>query len=677
VRSYFEMHWPPSIDFNACSALLGLEAAAAEDSTRVDAAAAPVSSVISAIASCDADDEIQEAPSTVISAPKAVAGSISAQINRKGRNIPSGATVASASTMQPQSQLQAPSSSAGSVGSSTSVTGSSVNDPSLDYLSSSSTGSLKHDDAAAIALKQSTFQVLKEGVLSKPKSVGKKDNSKAKAVVNPSIQHISQFADMKVDAPVSSAKPVRSRLPQVPSISLEEPVKLDPFLDPLRLASCASFLALPSYAAVFEKKALCFDISHAKCYRWLVPRRSLVLIVDRDAHLLRGVFETTGTVIMDPRKDVPSAMSAHVPISPLKDLFSPISLARVAHLINLNALCEENPFESLTSAQFSTIFQMFSSLAVTQPQPPSTIAIDVRDANSAQQQASFAKQSLSSSAAAPLNGLNSSSALKSQESFDSTKAPSDYRQPNYASPMAGFHQGFTAQPVPQRTVSSARPLYQPFPSTSGASIGNSGLPSFPRFQSSAVPAVPAAAPMFNAVATSYAPVAQHSRNPVELPQTPYSAGTWGGYSPWGGFDQRIFGRNESPESVLGGLHHEYQQVAAPTSEEVPAMPFFWSGASSSSQQHAAPQPKSRFFGKVEAEHRHGNSMSHSAGMQRLDIQDHGGIRQMPWAPMEHHLSSGMGTDDFGSNSFTTSSQQQWQNLSAELLDQRGKAVHKH
>jgi hypothetical protein len=672
--------WPPNIDFDACSALVGLEATAVEDSTRVDAAAAPVDSVISVVASCDADDEIQEAPSAVISAPKAVAGSMSAKTKRKGKVVPSGAAVAAVSSVpppQPHSQLQVPSSSAGSVGSSMSVLGSSTNDPSLDYLSSSSTGSLKHDDAAAIALKQSTFQVLKEGVLSNAKNVGKKDNSKAKAVANPSAQHISQFADMKLDASVSFAKPVRGRLPQVPAISSEEPVKLDPFLDPLRLVSCASFLALPGYATVFEKKALCFDISHAKCYRWLVPRRSLILIVDRDAHLLRGVFETIGTVIMDPRKDVPSAMSAHVPISPLKDLFSPISLARVAHLINLDALCEESPFESLTSSQFSTILEMFSSPVVTPSKPPLALAIDARDTISAQPHASFAKQPLSLSAAAPLNRLIASSALQSQESFDSTKAPRDHRQPNHASHMASFHQGSTALPVSQRTISSARPLYQPFPSASGASIGNSGLPSFPRFQSSTVPAVPAAAPMFNAVATSYAPASQYSRNPAELQQAPYSAGTLGGYSPWGGFDQRIFGRNESPESLLGGLQHEFQQVATPASEEVPAMPFFWSGTSSSSQQHAAPQPNSRFFGKADAEHRHSNTMSLSAGMQRLDIQDHGGIRQMNWAPIEHDLSSGLGTDDFGSNSFTTSSQQQWQNLSAELLDQRGKAVHKH
>jgi hypothetical protein len=64
-------------------------------------------------------------------------------------------------------------------------------------------------------------------------------------------------------------------------------------------------------------------------------------------------------------------------------------------------------------------------------------------------------------------------------------------------------------------------------------------------------------------------------------------------------------------------------------------------------------------------------------MQGSDKQNEGGTRQMPWTPMEHGLSSGFGADDFGSNTYTRSSQQQWQNLSAELLDQRGKAVYKH
>lgn len=665
------------------SAVVSSNAAAAEDSTPADAPAEPVQPVVT---NAFAEDEV-ESPSAAISTTKVVAGNASAKSSaRKGKTSPSLAAASSANAvppMQPPSQLQAPSSTAGSVGGSTSATGSSANDASSDYLSSSSTGSLKHDDAATIALKQSTFQVLKESV-SKPKNAGKKDNLKAKAVANPVTQHVSHPADTKSNASVSSAKPPRGHSPPVPAVATEAVVKLDPLQDPLRLVSCAAFLALPSYSTVFEKKALCFDISHAKCYRWLVPRRSLVLIVDRDAHLLRGVFETTGTVIIDPRKDVPSAMSAYVPISPLKELFAPVSLTRVTHLMNFNSLCEESPFELLTSSQVSAILQILSTPAVTPSQPPRNLSIEASDVPSAQRQTSVLKQPSSSSSAVPLDRLSISSAsYSSHESSDSRKvqqASSNYRQPIYAPPTAGFHQTPASQREPERFASSARPLYQPFPSASGASVGTTGLPSFPPYDASATPHAPTSSSMFNADASSYAPSGQYGQFSAEMQQTSYSTATWGGYSPWGGFDQRIFGRNESSESPLGGLQHEFQQVRFQNphaNEEVSAAQFFWGSASHNSQYAAAPQSKSRFFGKVDAPPAQSSTLSVSAGMQGSDKQNEGGTRQMPWTPMEHGLSSGFGADDFGSNTYTRSSQQQWQNLSAELLDQRGKAVYKH
>jgi hypothetical protein len=683
VLFYFQLERSLNFYLDFCSVLVGSEAAAEgtapaiAPASRAHAAANP--------ASFDADDEIMEAPVVESSKANTLAGSVSAKSSkRKGKSSPPLAVASAALPLQLQGQIL--SASAGSVAPSKSVATNigSAYDASSDYLSSSSTSSLKHDDVASIALKQSTFQALKESFLSKPKNSGKKDTSKSKSVVNPVSQHNQQPAGIKIDAAVSS-KPPRGRSPPAPASS-EEIVKLDPLENPLRLASCAAFLAQPSYATVFEKKALCFDISHAKCYRWLVPRRSLVLIVDKDADLLRGVFETTGTVIMDPRKDVPSATSAHVPISPLKnELFSPISLSRVGHLINLNALCEETPFESLTTSQFSAILQMFSVPSVSQSLSKSSLAFDARDSKSVAERSLSMKQpsSVSSEISSDKSGRSPSS-RSSHEAFDSAKvlpASGDFRQPVYASSVASFHQNAAAQPEPPHAATSARPLFMPFPAN-GASSGSSSLPSFPRFQPSAAPSVLAAASPFNTGASAYSSSRQYV--PIEAEQLQHASfgtGSSGGYSPWGGFDQRIFGSNESPEFLLGGLRHEFQQgeAEAPSShEDELATNFFWSAPSPSSQYSAGPQTGSRLFGKVDADQSQSGAMSLSAGMQSLDMRDHVGIHPRPWAPMERTLSSGFGVaGDSASNAFSRPSRQQWHNPSSESLDQRGKAVHKH
>jgi hypothetical protein len=661
------------------------DAAAVEESAPAQAAAAHVHPVVAA-AVLDADDEILKAMPADAYPAEAVSGNVSSKASKRKGKSSSAAAAASASSMpplQPQNQPQIPSISAGSGGSGMSVMGGTATDASSDYLSSSSTSSVKHDEAA-LALKQSTFQVLKESVLSKPKNAAKKDASKAKAVVN---QHTLQLPGAKSDSSVAAIEPHRARSPPAAAVPSEQVVKRDPLQDPLRLSSCAVFLAQPSYAAVFEKKALCFDISHAKCYRWLVPRRSLILVVDRDAHLLRGVFETTGTVIMNPRKDIPSGLSAYVPISPLlKELFPPISLSRVAHLIKLDALCEESPFESMTSSRFSAILQLLSAPAAAPSQSPVVPPLYTKELHSAQKQPPVLQQP-PSSLHVPRNGLARSSppSQSSHEPYDSAKGPhlsGNHSQQTYTSSVASFQHNSVAHPEPQRSAASAAPFYQPFPTANGTPLGSSSVRSLPRYQASSAPIL-AAASAFNAQASSYAPPEQYGRIQAEQQQqqqqqqSSFSAGSSGGYSPWGGFDQRIFGSNESQEYLLGGLRHEFEQGTAENpqmNEDVPAMPYFWSGASNSAgaQYH---QSGSRFFGKVDADQRQSHAYSLSSSMQSLDLQDHGGIGQSDWTPIEHNLSSGFG--NFGSNTFTRPSQQQWQNLSSELLDQRGKIVQKH
>jgi hypothetical protein len=654
--------------------------AAAEES----APAARVDPVVNT-ASFDADDEIMETPLVDHLKASIVAANVSAKsVKRKAKTPPPSTGASSASQLPPQIQVLP--ASAGSVTSVKPVTASSGNDASSDYLSSSSTSSVKHDDAAAISLKQSTFQALKESFLSKPKNAGKKDNSKTKLVTNPSSQNTVHSAGIKVEAAVSALKPPRGRSPPVPVLS-EENVKLDPFEDPLRLASCAAFLAQPSYATVFERKALCFDIGHAKCYRWLVPRRSMLLIVDRDADLLRGVFETTGTVIMDPRKDVPSATSAYVPLSPLKkELFPPISLSRVGHLINLSTLSEESPFETLTTSQFSAILQMFSRPSVTQSPSKATPTFDTKDSKAIPNRALPIKQpsSIPSEVSRDSSGRIPSS-RSSRESFDPTNAPPvavDFRQPTFASSASSFQQHGSAQQESQHVAATARPFFLPFQPESGASLGNSSLPAFSRFQPPVAPAALTASSPFNPDASSYSSSRQYV--PIEAQQqqqASFGAGSSGGYSPWGGFDQRIFGSNESPELFLGGLRHEFQQgeaVVPPRNDEELAANLFWNGALPSSQYPPGRQSGSRLFGKVDAEHRQSNAMNLSAGIQSLGLQDHVGIHhQRPWAPMGHALSSGFGgVDDLTSNTFTISSEQQWHNPSSENLDVRGKSIPK-
>ncbi len=659
--------------------------AAVPDAAAVEESAPAQVHPVVATAVLDADDEVLEATPADAFTAKAVSGDVSSKSSKRKGKGSSAAAAASANSMpplQPQNQQpQTPSISAGSVGSSMSVMGGTATDASSDYLSSSSTSSVKHDEAA-LALKQSTFQVLKESVLSKPKNAAKKDTSKAKAVVN---QHTLQLPDAKSDNSVAAIEPHRGRSPPAAAVPSEHVVKCDPLQDPLRLSSCAVFLAQPSYAAVFEKKALCFDISHAKCYRWLVPRRSLILVVDRDAHLLRGVFETTGTVIMNPRKDTPSALSAYVPISPLlKELFPPISLSRVAHLIKLDALCEESPFESMTSSRFSAILQLLSAPAAAPSQSPVVSPLSTKELHSAQKQPQVLQQP-PSSLHVPRNGLATLTASQSShEPFHSTKGPhlhGNHSQQTYTSSVASFQHNSVAHPEPQHSATSAAPFYQPFPTTNGTPLGSGSVRSLPRYQASSAPIL-AAASAFNAQASSYAPPEQYGRIQAEQQQqqqqqSSFSAGSSGGYSPWGGFDQRIFGSNESQEYLLGGLRHEFEQGTAENpqmNEDAPAMPYFWSGASNSAgaQYH---QPASRFFGKVDAEQRQSHAYSLSSSMQSLDLQDHGGIGQSNWTPIEHNLSSGFGS--FGSNTFSRSSQQQWQNLSSELLDHRGKVVQKH
>jgi len=652
------------------------DAAAVEESAPAAAIAARVEPAVAA-AVFDADDEVLEATPADACTAKAVVGNVSSKASKRKGKSSSAAAAASASSMpplQPQNQTQTPSLSAGGGGSCMSVVGGAANDASSDYLSSSSTSSVKHDEAA-LALKQSTFQVLKESVLSKPKNAAKKDVSKAKVVVN---QHTLQLPDSKSDSSVAAIEPHRGRSPPAAAVPSEHVVKHDPLQDPLRLSSCAVFLAQPSYAAVFEKKALCFDISHAKCYRWLVPRRSLILVVDKDAHLLRGVFETTGTVIMNPRKDTPAGLSAYVPISPLlKELFPPISLSRVGHLIKLDALCEESPFESMTSSQFSAILQLLSAPAAAPSQAPALPPFHTKELHSSQKQQPVLQQP-PSSLHVPRNGVARSPA--SQSSHE-PHLPGNHSQQTYTSSVASFQHNSVAHPEPQHAASSARPFYQSFPAANGTPLGSSSVRSLPRYQASSAPIL-AAASAFNAQASSYAPPEHYGRIQVEQhqqQQSSFSAGSSGGYSPWGGFDQRIFGSNESQEHLLGGLRHEFEQATAENpqmNEDVPAMPYFWSGASNSAgaQYH---QPGSRFFGKVDAEQRQSHGYSLSSSMQSLDLQDHGGIGQSNWTPIEHNLSSGFGVGSFGSNTFTRSSQQQWQNLSSELLDQRGKVVQKH
>ena len=688
-----ELRCVPSFKTEFCSAVVCLEAATAFDSAPVALTAEVDPGLVNA--SFDADDEIMEV--TAVETPsKVAAGNASAKSSkRKGKDSQPPATACLA-TVAPQPPPPNPAASASS-----SVTASGANDASSDYLSSSSTSSLKHDDAAAMALKQSTFQVLKESVLSKPKNTGKKDTSKAKAVAAHSKQQAAQPADLKVDASPASSKAFRGRSPTAPVIASAEPVKLDPLEDPLRLASCAAFLAQPSYAAVFEKKALCFDISNAKCYRWLVPRRSLVLVVDRDAYLLRGVFETTGTVIIDPRKDIPSAMSAYVPISPLRsELFLPISLARVSHLINLNALCDESPFEALTSTQFSAILQMFVTPAPPLSPPQSRTVADAKEFVSVQPQVSLLKTpSAPMSSAVPrkngtVTSLSSHSSQEAYGSAESLHSVSNHRQQMYASSTESIPQVAAAQPLSQHSTTSARHFYQPFSSASEATSGSSSN-SFPRFQQSAATAVHGTAPVFNAVASSYAPSDQYGRIQAEQQQQQhqqqqqqqqqqalYSAGSWGGFSPWGGFDQSIVGSNESPEYLLGLVRQEFLQGAPespPRDEGASVHSFPWNGTSPGSQYSSAPQSRSRLFGKADALDEQSNAMGFSAGMQSLDIHDHGGLSQTPWMPMEYNLPSGVGADDFTSNSFPRSSQ--WQSLSSDLSDfpngQRGKAVRKH
>jgi hypothetical protein len=666
--------------FGICSAVVGSEAAAE------DLAPAAIVEPVVNTASFDADDEIMEAPVVDNSKTSTVSANVAAKsVKRKGKNLPPSTEASSVTQFPPQNQVL--SASASVVAPSKPVAAGSTNDASSDYLSSSSTSSIKHDDAAVVALKQSTFQALKESFLAKPKNTGKKDNLKSKSVTNPSSQNGVHPVGMKVEAAVSSTKPLRGRSPPV-LVSSEGIVKLDPLEDPQRLASCAAFLAQPSYATVFERKALCFDIGHAKCYRWLVPRRSLLLVVDRDADLLRGVFETTGTVIMDPRKDVPSATSAYVPISPLKkELFPPVSLSRVAHLVNLSALSEESPFESLTASQFSAILQIFSLPAVTQSPPKPTLAFDARDPQSAPNRVLSVKQpsSVPLEDSRDLLSRTPSSRLPREALYPMNAPPAsvDFRQPAHTPSLSSAQQHFNAHSESHHVVASTRPFYLPYSPASGASLGNSGLPTFPRFQPSVAAPVLTAASSFNPDALTYSSSRQYVQNEAQQQQpVTFGPGSSGGYSPWGGFDQRIFGSNESSEFLLGGLRHEFQQNEAnipPRNNEDHAPNMFWNGTSASGQYSAGRQSGSRLFGKFDAEHRQSSTMNLSAGVQNLGLQDHVGIHhQRPWAPMGHSLPSEFGgVDDLASNAFTRSSQQQWHNPSSENMDHRGQAVHKH
>jgi hypothetical protein len=653
------------------SATVCVEAAAAQDSTPVVAPIAPVDATL-AIPSPDAVDEQLEAPPVGTSIAKDIEVGVSVKSGkRKGK----GSQSIAESAAPHQSQLPAVSASAGSVSSSVVANVSSLNDASSDYLSSSSTSSLKLDDAATTALKFSTFQAMKEGVPSKPKLAGKKENSKVASVVDRSNQQVPQRTDTKVSASPSSSKAARGRSPLVTTVASEEIVKLDALQDPLRLASCAVFLAQPSYATVFEKKSLCFDISHAKCYRWLVPRRSLVLLVDRDAHLLRGVFETIGTVIVDPRKDVPSAMSAYVPITPLKnELFPPISLTRVGHLINLNALSEESPFESLNASQFSTILQLLSTPAVPLSASLSKLSGDNKESTLPLKQSSFMKQPFaSSSSGAVLNGFNRSLETHAfQEGFDTVNISpvlQDDRQHLYGSAVENHQQNADIQPNFQYLATSARPFCQPFPpSVAGASSGSSSSSfSFPRLRQTA------STSNYGPDSSFYAPTGPYCQSqPEQQQQASFSAGTSDGYSPWGGFDQRIFGSDESPEFLLGGLRYEFQQGVSDRSarnDMAPPLPFQWSSSSSSTHHVPAPDPRSRQFGKHDFVHNQGDTASLSAGIQRMDLQDLSGFNQTPWMPFS---SSG-----FCSQPQQSAAQPHWPSARSNFLDQQSKTDRKH
>jgi hypothetical protein len=374
------------------------------------------------------------------------------------------------------------------------------------------------------------------------------------------------------------------------------------------------------------------------------------------------------------------------------ELFLPISLARVGHLINLSALCDESPFELLTSSQFSAILQMLSTPAAPSSPPQSRPVADSKESAFVQTQFSLLKTPSSSvSSGVPRsNGSVRSSMHSSQEAYDSTDAlhsAGNQRHQMYASSMEPIQQIAAAQPKSQHSATSARLFYQPFASA-GETTSGSGSNGFPRFQPSAATAVHGTSAAFNAVASSYAPSQQYGRVQADQQQQQqqqhqqqalYSAGSWDGFSPWGGFDQSIVGSNESPEYLLGLVRQEFQQGAPdspPRDEGASVLSFPWNGASPGSQYTAAPQSRSRLYGKADARDGQSNAMGLSAGMQSLDIHDHGGLGQAPWMPMEYNLPSGVGVDDFTANSYTSASQQQWQH-SDFSNGQRGKAVRKH